>query len=137
MDTLILTIHIIACVSLIILVLLQSGHEGMGVIFGGSSSSFFGSSGAGGFLSKLTIAIAIVFFVSSIAFTYMDTHRIKTKKESIVIEESKSSSKSSSSSNKFEPKSSVPQESQKETVKQKDTGQEAKNIINDSNKDKQ
>ena len=86
MNTLILTIHIIACVSLVILVLMQSGHQGMGVIFGGSSSSFFGSSGAGGFLSKLTIAMAIIFFFTSLGFTYMDSLESKSSKESVVLE---------------------------------------------------
>ena len=48
MQTLILTLHIIVCVLLVILVLLQAGKEGMGVIFGGGNSSVFGSGGAGG-----------------------------------------------------------------------------------------
>ncbi len=86
MNTLILTIHIIACVSLVILVLMQSGHEGMGVIFGGSSSSFFGSGGAGSFLTKLTIIVAIVFFCTSLGFTYMDSLKQKQAKESVVLE---------------------------------------------------
>ena len=42
-QTLILTLHIIVCVLLVILVLLQSGKEGMGVIFGGGNTSVFGS----------------------------------------------------------------------------------------------
>ena len=50
MQTLILTLHIIVCVLLVILILLQAGKEGMGVIFGGGNSSVFGSGGAGGIL---------------------------------------------------------------------------------------
>jgi len=49
-NPLIVTIHILACITLVVLVLLQSGKEGMGVIFGGGSSSLFGASGAGGLL---------------------------------------------------------------------------------------
>ncbi|MFW5961032.1 MAG: preprotein translocase subunit SecG [Desulfohalobiaceae bacterium] len=49
---------------------MQSGDQGMGVIFGGSSSSLFGSKGAGGILSKLTIVMAIVFFVTSLSFAF-------------------------------------------------------------------
>ena len=86
MNTLILTIHIIACVSLVTLVLMQSGHQGMGVIFGGSSSSFFGSSGAGGFLTKLTIIVAVIFFFTSLGFTYMDSLEQKKSQESVVLE---------------------------------------------------
>lgn len=61
LNPLVITIHIIACVVLVVLVLLQSGKEGMGVIFGGGSTSLFGSSGAGGLLTKLTGAAAAVF----------------------------------------------------------------------------
>ena len=45
MQTLILSLHVIVCVTLVILVLLQAGKEGMGVIFGGGNASVFGSSG--------------------------------------------------------------------------------------------
>lgn len=87
MDTLILTIHVIACISLVVLVLMQSGAQGMGVIFGGSSSSLFGSSGAGGLLTKLTVGIAVVFFVTSLSFTYMDASKRAAPPPSVVLEE--------------------------------------------------
>ena len=70
MDTLIATIHIIACVLLVVLVLLQSGKEGMGVIFGGGSGSVFGSSGAGGLLVKLTAGFGALFLITSLAYNY-------------------------------------------------------------------
>lgn len=68
MDSLILTLHVIVCILLIILVLLQSGKEGMGVIFGGGSASLFGSTGAGGILVKLTTFVAIVFLCTSLGY---------------------------------------------------------------------
>lgn len=68
MDSLILTLHVIVCVLLIILVLLQSGKEGMGVIFGGGSASLFGSTGAGGILVKLTTFVAIIFLCTSLGY---------------------------------------------------------------------
>ena len=43
MQTLILSLHVLVCIILVVLVLLQSGKEGMGVIFGGGNSSVFGS----------------------------------------------------------------------------------------------
>lgn len=43
MQTLILSLHVIVCVTLVILVLLQAGKEGMGVIFGGGNASVFGA----------------------------------------------------------------------------------------------
>jgi len=87
LETLLLTIHFIACIFLIILILLQSGHEGMGVIFGGpSSSSFFGSTGAGGFLVKMTVAMAIIFFCTSLGFTILDSAKKPKVQPSIVLE---------------------------------------------------
>lgn len=72
MQTIILTLHVIVCVVLIILVLLQSGREGMGVIFGGSgNSSVFGSTGAGGILVKLTTFLAVLFIATSLGYNLM------------------------------------------------------------------
>ncbi|BBD07651.1 preprotein translocase subunit SecG [Desulfovibrio ferrophilus] len=71
MEALVLTLHIIACLILIVLVLLQSGKEGMGVIFGGGSSTVFGSSGAGGLLTKLTAFLAATFLVTSLVYNVL------------------------------------------------------------------
>ena len=86
MNALIITIHVIACVSLVVLVLLQSGKEGMGVIFGGGGGSLFGATGAGGLLGKLTAGAATVFFLTSMVFTYISTQQHVAPKESIVID---------------------------------------------------
>lgn len=75
MQTLILTLHIIVCFLLVILILLQSGKEGMGVIFGGGNSSVFGSTGAGGILAKLTTLMAIIFVITSLSYTYVTSSR--------------------------------------------------------------
>ena len=75
MQTLILTLHIIGCVVLVILILLQAGKEGMGVIFGGGNTSVFGSSGAGGMLAKMTAFMAVVFVVTSLSYTYVTSSR--------------------------------------------------------------
>ena len=68
MQTLILSLHVIVCVTLVILVLLQAGKEGMGVIFGGGNASVFGSSGAGGLLAKMTAFMAVLFIVTSLSY---------------------------------------------------------------------
>lgn len=75
MQSLILTLHIIVCVLLVILILLQSGKEGMGVIFGGGNTSVFGSSGAGGILAKLTTLMAVIFVITSLSYTYVTSSR--------------------------------------------------------------
>lgn len=75
MQSLILTFHVIVCVLLVILILLQSGKEGMGVIFGGGNASVFGSSGAGGLLAKLTAFMAVMFIITSLSYNYIsNTH---------------------------------------------------------------
>ena len=83
MESLILALHIVVCILLVILILLQSGKEGMGVIFGGGNTSVFGSSGAGGMLAKMTAFVAIVFIGTSLSYTYVTgTH--ETKESEIV-----------------------------------------------------
>lgn len=71
METLVLTLHILVCVFLILFVLLQSGQEGMGIIFGGGSSSVFGSTGAGGLLVRITSVLAGIFLVTSLAYNVL------------------------------------------------------------------
>jgi preprotein translocase subunit SecG len=56
-------------------VLLQTGKADMGAVFGGSSSTIFGSSGAGNFLTKLTTAMAIVFMMTSLTLGYFAGHQ--------------------------------------------------------------
>ena len=75
MITIIATIHIVACLLLIVLVLLQAGKEGMGVIFGGGNTSVFGSGGAGGILAKLTTLMAVIFVITSLSYTYVTSSR--------------------------------------------------------------
>ncbi|OGR36503.1 MAG: preprotein translocase subunit SecG [Desulfovibrionales bacterium GWA2_65_9] len=71
MQTIVLTIHILTCVFLVMFVLLQSGQEGMGVIFGGGSGSVFGSTGAGGILVRVTGFLAAIFLVTSLAYNVL------------------------------------------------------------------
>jgi len=71
MLTFLTILHVIACVTLILTVLLQAGKgANMGAAFGGSSQTVFGSGGAGTFLGKLTAAVAIIFMLTSFALTY-------------------------------------------------------------------
>ncbi len=86
LDSLIIALHIISCVVLVVLVLLQSGQQGMGVIFGGGGGSLFGSGGAGGMLAKLTVGVAIIFFTTSLTFTYMSAQKHQTEPASIILD---------------------------------------------------
>ena len=69
-------IHILVSLGLILVVLLQTGKGAeMGAVFGGSSATIFGSSGAGNFLTRLTSGMAIVFMITSLALGYFAGHR--------------------------------------------------------------
>lgn len=83
-QTLILTLHVIVCITLVILILLQAGKEGMGVIFGGGNASVFGSSGAGGLLAKMTAFMAILFIITSLSYNYISSSR--TTQESTILD---------------------------------------------------
>lgn len=71
-------IHVVVCVLLIMVVLLQPGKSGdLGSIFGGGSSeSVFGSSGAVPFLSKVTRGLAVLFIFTSLSLGYFATKGI-------------------------------------------------------------
>jgi preprotein translocase subunit SecG len=76
MYTLLIMLHVLACLVLILIVLLQAGKgANMGAAFGGSSQTVFGSSGAGTFLGKLTAGIAVLFMLTSLTLTYTASHR--------------------------------------------------------------
>lgn len=78
-------IHIVVSVLLIITVLLQPGKgDDLGTIFGGSSQSIFGASGAVPFLTKLTRVLAVVFIITSLSLGYFYAKGIRSS----VIEES-------------------------------------------------
>jgi len=67
MKLVVVLIHVVACIALVLIVLLQKGKgAGMGAAFGGSSQTVFGSTGAAPFLSKLTAAAAVVFMFTSL-----------------------------------------------------------------------
>jgi preprotein translocase subunit SecG len=58
------------------IVLLQAGKGAeMGAAFGGASQTIFGSSGAMGFLSKLTTGVAVIFMITSLILTFSSTKR--------------------------------------------------------------
>jgi preprotein translocase subunit SecG len=72
--TLLTILHVIICICLIIVVLLQSAKgEGLAGAFGGSgiTGAVFGGRGAATFLSKATTVLAIAFFISCIFLSFL------------------------------------------------------------------
>lgn len=86
MEILVTIIHIIACLALIVIVLLQTGKgASIGASFGGGGSqTLFGGSGAATFLSKATTTIAIIFMLTSLTLAYMSGNA--SSKKSVVSE---------------------------------------------------
>jgi preprotein translocase subunit SecG len=65
-----LTIYILSCLVLIMFVLLQPGKSDAAAVFGGgANSSAFGPRGTQTVLAKITIAAAIVFFLTAFLFS--------------------------------------------------------------------
>ncbi|MGO9613761.1 MAG: preprotein translocase subunit SecG [Dissulfurispiraceae bacterium] len=74
MVTVLIILHVVVCIFLISIVLLQRGKGAdIGAAFGGSSQTLFGSRGAATFLNKLTTASAVIFMLTSLALTMATT----------------------------------------------------------------
>lgn len=67
-------LHVVACILLIFIVLLQTGKGAeVGAVFG--SSSVFGPTGPTSVLSKITIGAAVVFMLTSLFLAYSFSNR--------------------------------------------------------------
>ncbi len=77
MSIVLIVLHIIVCIALILIVLLQTGKGAeMGAAFGGGGGqALFGSSGASTFLSKATTMAAILFMITSLGLAYITGHQ--------------------------------------------------------------
>ena len=76
MYELAVVVHIIVCFLMIAAILLQSGKGAeIGAAFGGSSQTVFGSRGPGTFLSKVTVAAAIIFMLTSLGLAVLSRER--------------------------------------------------------------
>ena len=77
MGIVLVAIHVIVCIALIMIVLLQTGKGAdMGAAFGGGGSqTLFGATGATTFLGKATTVAAVVFMLTSLALAYRSSHR--------------------------------------------------------------
>ncbi|PID42057.1 MAG: preprotein translocase subunit SecG [Proteobacteria bacterium] len=72
METLLIIVHIVVCLFLIGIVLLQHGKGAdIGATFGGSSQSLFGTEGPLPLLNKITTFAAIIFMVTSVSLAYI------------------------------------------------------------------
>ncbi|WP_277184811.1 preprotein translocase subunit SecG [Caballeronia sp. BR00000012568055] len=77
LKTLIIVVQLLSALGVIGLVLLQHGKGAdMGAAFGsGASGSLFGATGSANFLSRTTAILAAVFFVTTLALTYIGSYK--------------------------------------------------------------
>jgi preprotein translocase subunit SecG len=76
MVTILTIIHILVCIFLVSIVLLQHGKGAdVGATFGGGGGeSLFGTEGPVPVMNKITTAAAVVFMVTSISLAYISSH---------------------------------------------------------------
>lgn len=72
MSSLLIILHVLVCLALIAIVLLQGGKGAqVGASFGaGSSQTVFGATGGQSFMGKLTAGAAIIFMLTSLTLAY-------------------------------------------------------------------
>lgn len=76
MDNLLVIVHVIVCLFLVIIVLLQHGKGAdIGATFGGSSQSLFGTEGPLPLLNKITTSAAIIFMLTSVTLAYKSAQK--------------------------------------------------------------
>lgn len=82
----VLVVHVIVCIALILIILLQTGKGAdIGAAFGGGSSqTVFGSGGGATFLSKVTIGAAVIFMLTSIVLSYFADRGLALKEKSLM-----------------------------------------------------
>jgi len=84
MDTLLTIVHVVVCLFLVGIVLLQHGKGAdIGATFGGSSQSLFGTEGPLPLLNKITTAAAIIFMLTSVTLAYISS---RTSTSSVMSE---------------------------------------------------
>ena len=73
MYALMMTIHVIVCLCLIAVVLVQSGKGGglAGGAFGGATQTVFGGRGATDFITRATVVLGVLFFVTSMSLAIL------------------------------------------------------------------
>jgi preprotein translocase subunit SecG len=86
MLSFITVVHVITCVLLVLVILLQSGKGAeISASFSGSSQTVFGSSGGANFFTRFTQVAAAIFFATSLGLTVIANRAHKSRFDSGVI----------------------------------------------------
>ena len=78
MNTFLMILHVMVCILLILVVLLQrgKGSDIGAALGGGGSNTVFGGRGAGNFLTKLTTGAAVTYMLTSLSLSYVSTQDV-------------------------------------------------------------
>ena len=75
-HTPLVVVHVIACIFLMLVVLVQPGKSGgLGALTGAGAQQVFGGRGAGNFLTRTTWATAAIFFSTRITLAYLSSSK--------------------------------------------------------------
>ena len=90
MYGLLLGIHLLVCLCLVSVILVQSGKGGglAGGAFGGATQTVFGGRGATDFVTRATVVLGVLFFVTSLSLAVL-TMRGAVGGKSVVSEAAK------------------------------------------------
>ena len=79
LNSILVTLHVLLCVVIVALVLIQRGKGAdAGAGFGaGASGTVFGARGSATFFSKATAVVATLFFVTSLAITFVASRPVE------------------------------------------------------------
>jgi preprotein translocase subunit SecG len=74
LETPLTVVHVVACLFLMLIVLIQPGKSGgLGAFSGVAAQQVFGGRGAGNILTKITWVTASIFFLTSITLAYLSS----------------------------------------------------------------
>jgi preprotein translocase subunit SecG len=90
MYAFLLVLHLLVCLCLVAVILVQSGKGGglAGGAFGGATQTVFGGRGATDFITRATVVLGVLFFVTSLSLAMLTT-RTTSGEKSVVSEAAK------------------------------------------------
>jgi len=120
MITALTIIHILMCVILIAIVLLQTGKGAdIGAAFGGASHTLFGGAGPASFLNRVTTVAAVVFMLTSFSLALLSSQRSGS---SIILERARQTQTPQNPTTEQQPAAPQPN-TQQDVQPQNPTGQ--------------
>jgi preprotein translocase subunit SecG len=83
--------HLLVCLALVGVVLMQSGKGGglAGGAFGGSAQTVFGGRGATDFMTRATMVLGGLFFATSLVLALMSSSLSSTRSKSLINQEAR------------------------------------------------